>query len=115
MDNSQCLLYAMGHTGESAGVPHSVYELLLIRARVFARELDFDIQSLAVPDTMTHDIGFAVVADVYDGAVLGVELAHRMVSSYATVLTQGCDDLVLEYRFFIDVYRLPCGWRSGSL
>lgn len=44
---------------------------------------------------MPPDIGFAVLTDVHDSAVLGVELAYRMVYSVAAVLTEGCDNLVL--------------------
>ena len=95
MDNSQCLLYAMGHTGESAGVPHGGDELLLIRARVFAGKFHLDIQGSTIPDAMTHDIGLAVVPDVDHTAVFCEKLTDGVVSSYAAVLTQGCDDLVL--------------------
>ena len=44
---------------------------------------------------MTPDISLAVVADVHDSAVLGVELTYRVVSCYAAVLTEGYDYLVL--------------------
>lgn len=102
MDNSQCLLYTMGHTGESAGGRHSIQKFTLVRARVLTGELDLDIQGPTVADTVPHDIALAVVPDVHDGAVLCIELAHRVVSGYAAVLTQSCDDLILENRFSID-------------
>ena len=44
---------------------------------------------------MAPDISLAVVSHVYDSTVLGVELAYRVISSYAAVLTEGYDDLVL--------------------
>lgn len=44
---------------------------------------------------MTPDISLAVVSHIHDRAVLGVELTYRMVPSYAAVLTEGYDDLVL--------------------
>ena len=44
---------------------------------------------------MAPDIGLAVVSDVYDRAVLCVELAYRVVTSYAAVLTEGYDNLIL--------------------
>lgn len=85
----------MGHTGDSTGVPHSLQKFLLIRARILTRQLNFDIQCPAVTDTVAENISLAVVADVHDGAVLSVELTHRVVSSDAAVLTEGYDDLIL--------------------
>ena len=82
---------------------------------MFAGKFDLDVYGPTVSDTMTHDVGLAMMPYVHDGAVLGVELAHRVISSYAAVVTEGYDDTVLKNRFFVDVNRLPCGWRSGSL
>lgn len=102
----------MGHTGESAGGSHSIQKFSLIRARVFAGKFHLDIQGSTVPDTMTHDIRLAMMPDVDHTAVLGEELPDGVVSSDAAVLAQSDNDLVLKNRFFIDVNRLPCGWRS---
>lgn len=44
---------------------------------------------------MTHDVAFAMMTHVHDRAVLGVELTYRVVPSYAAVLTEGYDYLVL--------------------
>lgn len=44
---------------------------------------------------MAENVSFAVVSDVYDRAVLSVELPYRVVTSYAAVLTEGYDNLVL--------------------
>jgi hypothetical protein len=41
------------------------------------------------------DIGLAVVSDIHDRAVLGIELAYRVVPCYAAVFAEGCDNLVL--------------------
>lgn len=82
---------------------------------MFAGKFDLDIQGSTVPDTMTHDVGLAMMPDVDHTAVFRKELTDRVVPGDAAVLTQSDNDLVLENRFFIDVDRLPCGWRSGSL
>lgn len=105
----------MSHTSESAGCSHSIQKFLLVRSRVFAGKFDLDIQGTTVANTMTHDVGLAVVAHVDHTAVLGEELSDGVVSSDTAVLAQSDNDLVLKNRFFIDVNRLPCGWRSGSL
>lgn len=62
---------------------------------MFARELNFDIYGSTIRNTVTENVGLAVVPDIDDGTVLGEELPHRMISSYAAVPTQSCDDLVL--------------------
>lgn len=105
----------MGYPGECAGGSHSIQKFLLVRTRAFAGKFDLDIQGTTVTNTMTHDVGLAVVAHVDHTAVLGEELPDGVVSSDAAVLAQSDNDLVLKNRFFIDVNRLPCGWRSGSL
>lgn len=61
---------------------------------------------------MTPDVSFAVMTDVHDTAVLGVELSDRVVSCYAAVLTEGYDDLVLQFCFGIYIDRLLNGGRS---
>jgi hypothetical protein len=67
----------------------------LIRARFLARELHFDIQSLAVRNAVAPDIGLAVLSDSDDGAVLGVELPYRVVYGVAAVSAERSDNLVL--------------------
>lgn len=102
----------MGDTGESTGGSHSIQKFLLVRARAFAGKFHLDIQGTTVADTVTHDIRLAVVAHVDHTAVLGEELPDGVVPGYAAVLAQSDNNLVLKNRFFIDVNRLPCGWRS---
>jgi hypothetical protein len=85
----------MGYTGKSTGVSHSIQKFTLVRARVFSRQFYFDVECSTVADPVPPDISLAVVPDVYDGAVLGVELPHRMISGYAAMLTQSCDNLIL--------------------
>ena len=85
----------MSAAGNRTGVTHSVQKLLLILPGVFPGKFHFDVQSLTVRDTMTHDVTLAVMAHVHDSAVLGVELAYRVVPSDAAVLTEGYDNLVL--------------------
>ena len=103
----------MGHTGDSAGATHRLQKFLLIRARILTRQLNFDIQGLTVTNTVAENISLAVMADVYDRAVLGVELAYRVVSSDAAVLTQGYDDLILQYGFGVNNRPPPnVRWRS---
>lgn len=77
----------MSTPGDSAGFAHSVQKFLLIRARVFARQLNFDVQSLAVRNAVSPDISLAGLSDTNDRAVLGVELPYRMVDGVAAVLT----------------------------
>lgn len=55
---------------------------------------------------MTENVGFTVMTDVHDRAVLCVELPYRVVTSYAAVLTEGHDDLVLKYCFCVNIDRL---------
>jgi hypothetical protein len=81
--------------GNSAGTPHGFQEFLLIRARVFARKFNFDIDSSSIRNTVAPYIGFAVFADVDHATVLRVELPYRVVYGVAAVLTEGYDDLVL--------------------
>lgn len=85
----------MGYTGNGTGVPHSIQKFLLILSGMFPGELHFDVQSLAVINAMTPNISLAVVSHIHDSAILGKELAYRMVSSNAAVLTEGYDNLVL--------------------
>lgn len=85
----------------------------MIRARFLARKFDLDVQGLAVRNAVPPNIGLAVVADVYEGAVFRVELADRVVPGDAAVLTEGCDYLVLKYGFGVNKDRLP--GESGDL
>ena len=85
----------MGDTSESTGVPHSIQKISLVGARVFPGQLHLDVKCSTIRDSMSPDISLAVVPDVHDGAVLSVELPHRMVSGDAAVLTEGYDDFVL--------------------
>ena len=62
---------------------------------MFPGEFYFDINSPSIRLTVAPDIGLTVVSDVHDRAVLGVELAYRVVPGYAAVLTEGYDNLVL--------------------
>jgi hypothetical protein len=67
----------------------------LVFPGVFPGKFDLDIDSSAIGNAMTPYISLAVVADVHDRAVLGVELPDRVVSSDAAVLTKSHDNLVL--------------------
>ena len=58
-------------------------------------KFNLDVQGLTVRATVAPDISFAVVSHVHDSAVLGVELAYRVVPGYAAVFTEGYDNLVL--------------------
>jgi hypothetical protein len=62
---------------------------------------------------VSHDVAFAVMTDVYDRAVLGVELTDRVVSRNTSVLAECYDYLILENCFLIDTDRLPV--KSGDL
>lgn len=85
----------MSASGDSTGVTHSVQKFLLIRARFLTGKFYFDIYGSAIRNTVAPDIGFAVLTDPNDSAVLGVELAYRVVYGVATVLTESRDNLVL--------------------
>lgn len=52
---------------------------------------------------MPENVAFAVLADVHDSTVFRVELAYSVVSRHAAVLTQGGDDLVLEFSFGVQI------------
>lgn len=93
--NPKSLLDAVGHSSDRTGVPHSFQKFLLIRARVFARKFHFDVDSSSIRDTVAHDVGFAMMTDVHDAAVLRIELPDRVVTSDTSVLTESHDDLVL--------------------
>ena len=82
-------------TGDSAGVTHCIQKFLLIRARVFAREFDFDIDGTTIRDPVTPDIGFAMLTHTNDTTVLCIELTDSVVDCVAAVLTEGHDNLVL--------------------
>jgi hypothetical protein len=62
---------------------------------VFPGKFNLDIDGPTVRATVAPDISLSVVTHVNDRAVLGVELTYRVVSSYAAVLTEGYDNLVL--------------------
>ena len=85
----------MSASRDSAGVTHSIQKFLLIRARVLTRKFYFDVDGSSVADTMTHNVGLAMVTDVDDTAVFRNELTYRVVPSDAAVLTEGYDYLVL--------------------
>jgi hypothetical protein len=80
---------------DSTGVTHCCKKFFLIRARVFARKFNLDVDGSSVTDTMTHDIGLAMLTHTDETAVLCVKLTDRVVSRYAAVLTEGHDYLVL--------------------
>lgn len=83
---------------------------------MLTRQLHFDVDGPSIRNTVAPDIGLAVVTDIDDAAVLRKELAYCVVPCYAAVLTEGCDDFVLEYGFGVNNDRLPSsGWRSLSL
>ena len=44
---------------------------------------------------MPHDVTLAMLSNMNDGAVLGEELAYRMIANHAAVFTKGYDYLVL--------------------
>jgi len=73
----------------------------LVLPGLLAGKFNFDIYRLAVSNTVSKNIGFAMLTDIHDGSVFCVELTHRVVSCHATVLAQGCDYLVLEFSFGI--------------
>ena len=114
MNNVQCLLYAVSAAGDRTGFTHSVQKFLLIRARLLAWKFYFDVDSPSVPDAVTPNIGLAMVTDIDDTAVFRKELTYGVVPRNAAVLTEGYDNLVLEYGFGVNNDRLPgCGWRSS--
>jgi hypothetical protein len=80
---------------DSTGVTHCCKKFFLIRARVFARKFNLDVDSTTVRNTVAPYIGFAMLTDVYEGTVFRIELTDRVVPSDATVLTEGYDNLVL--------------------
>ena len=86
----------MGATGNSAGRPHSLDEFFLVLPRVFPGQFNLYVQCFAVRNTVSENIAFAVLADIYDCTVFRIELAYRVVSGHASVLTQGGYDFVLE-------------------
>jgi hypothetical protein len=81
--------------GDSTGVTHSVQKFLLIRARFLTRQLDLDIDGSSIRNTVSENVGLAVVTDIDDAAVFREELTYRVVPCYAAVLTEGYDNLVL--------------------
>ena len=62
---------------------------------MLTRQLNFNVQRLTVTDPVAPNIGLSVVAYVHDSAVLGVELAYRVVPSDAAIFTESYDNLVL--------------------
>ena len=64
---------------------------------------------------MPSDIGFAVVSDVYHRTVFRIKLTYGVVPGDAAVLTEGNDDLVLEYSFGVNKDRLLNGGDLSSL
>lgn len=85
----------MSAAGNSAGTPHGFQEFLLIRARVFARKFNFDIDSSSIRNTVAPNIGFAVFTDVDHATVFRVELPYRVIDGIAAVFTESYDNLVL--------------------
>lgn len=85
----------MSAPSDSTSVTHSIQKLLLIRARFLTRQLNFDIYGSAIRNAVAPDIGLAVLTHPNDRAVLGVELAYRVVYSVTAVLTESRDNLVL--------------------
>ena len=85
----------MSASRDSAGILHSIQKFLLVIPGVFPREFDFYVDSSTIRNTMPHDVTLAMLANMNDGAVFGVELAYRVISCDAAVLTEGYDDLVL--------------------
>lgn len=104
----------MSAAGDRTGFTHSVQKFLLIRARLLARKFDFDVDGPSIRNTVAPNIGLAVVTDVDDTAVFREELTNGVVPRNAAVLTEGYDNLVLEYGFGVNNDRLPNdGWRSS--
>ena len=89
----------MSATGDSAGRPHGPQKFFLILPRVFPWQLDFYVYRLAVRNAVSENIGFAMLADIYDAAVFRIKLADSVVSCYTAVHTERGDDLVLEFSF----------------
>ena len=85
----------MSASRDSAGVTHSIQKFLLIRARMLTRKFYFDVDGSSIRNAVAHDIGLAMMTDVYDTAVFRNELTDCVVPSYAAVLTEGYDNLVL--------------------
>jgi hypothetical protein len=77
----------MSAASNRTSVTHSIQEFLLIRARMFARQLDLDIQGPSVRNTVAENISLAVVADVHHATVFREELTDRVVTCYAAVFT----------------------------
>lgn len=95
LNNFQRLLYAVSAASDGTGVTHSIQKFLLIRARMFTRQLHLDINSPSIRNTVPHDVALAVFPDVNDTAILGEELPYRMVPNDAAVFTESDDYLVL--------------------
>ena len=74
---------------------------------MLTRKFNLDINGSSVSDTMTHDIGFAMLTHTNETTILGVELTYRVVPSDAAVFTQSSDNLVLKYGFGVNKDRLP--------
>lgn len=62
---------------------------------MFARKFNLDVDSTTVGDPVAPDISLTMLSYTNDTAVLGVELAYRVIHGIAAVLTQSSDNLVL--------------------
>ena len=85
----------MSAPGDRTGITHRVQKLLLIRARFLAGKFYFDVYGSSIPNTVSPDIGLAVVTDIDDTAVFREELTYCVVTSDAAVFTESYDNLVL--------------------
>lgn len=65
----------------------------------FTRQFDLDIDSLAIRNTVSENVGLAMLTDVNDGTVLSVELPDCVVSRHTAVQTKSCYDFVLKFSF----------------
>jgi hypothetical protein len=52
---------------------------------------------------MAPDIFLALVADVHQSSVLGVNLSNRVISGHPAMLAMSRDDFILEDRFSVHI------------
>ena len=97
----------MGASCDGARSSHGFQEFFLVLPGVFPRQLDLDVYRLAVSDTVSENVAFAMLTDMNDGTVFRVELTDRVVSCYTAISAQGGDNFVLQFSFGIYFRFLP--------
>ena len=97
----QGFLYTVGNAGDGTGYRHCFQKSFLILTGSFPRKLYFYVECFAIGDAMSPDVRLALMPDVHQCAVLGIELADSVVSRHAAILAEGNDDFVLQGRFWV--------------